>query len=365
MRKKKIKMPTATQIRGGSWRCQVMVNGKSHSILGSTETEAQAKAIAFKQGIIEQKNKNKSSSFLLEDAISKYIEEKDKVLSPSTIRGYDAIKRLRFQELMKMDIHSIKKNDLQLAVNNEMEKASTKTIRNSFGLVKTVLEYNDIPVSKIRLPEVIKKRKQYLQVEEIGPLINAVDGDICEVGILLAVCLGMRRSEILGLCGDCIDTEKNTIYVIRAFVYDKDNKPVLKSIPKTKTSNRIIPCPEFIMEKIKENLPDDPKRRIFRYHPETLRRHIQIACKKAGITMTSTHDLRHTNAALMHFVGLDDLHAMRRGGWADKRTYINTYSYVFEAAADSGDEKFNSYIEGLKEQTSQQTSQQEEKSIDK
>ena len=81
--------------------------------------------------------------------------------------------------------------------------------------------------------------------------------------------------------------------------------------------------------------------------------------------MTSTHDLRHTNAALMHFVRLDDLHAMRRGGWADKRTYINTYSYVFEAAADSGDEKFNSYIEGLKEQTSQQTSQQEEKSIDK
>lgn len=147
MRKKKIKMPTATQIRGGSWRCQVMVNGKSHSILGSTETEAQAKAIAFKQGFIEQKNANKSTPFLLEDAISKYIEEKDKVLSPSTIRGYDAIKRLRFQELMKMDIHSIKKNDLQLAVNNEMEKASTKTIRNSFGLVKTVLEYNDIPVS--------------------------------------------------------------------------------------------------------------------------------------------------------------------------------------------------------------------------
>ena len=98
MRKKKIKMPTATQIRGGSWRCQVMVNGKSHSILGSTETEAQAKAIAFKQGIIEQKNKNKSSSFLLEDAISKYIEEKDKVLSPSTIRGYDATSFSRIDE---------------------------------------------------------------------------------------------------------------------------------------------------------------------------------------------------------------------------------------------------------------------------
>lgn len=67
----------------------------------------------------------------------------------------------------------------------------------------------------------------------------------------------------------------------------------------------------------------------------------------------------------MHFVGLDDLHAMRRGGWADKRTYVNTYSYVFEKAADSGDEKFNSYIEGLKEQTSQHISQQTEKTIEK
>ena len=42
-----------------------------------------------------------------------------------------------------------------------------------------------------------------------------------------------------------------------------------------------------------------------------------------------------------------------------------TYSYVFEKAADSGDEKFNSYIEGLKEQTSQHISQQTEKTIEK
>lgn len=44
---------------------------------------------------------------------------------------------------------------------------------------------------------------------------------------------------------------------------------------------------------------------------------------------------------------------------------FQTNTIVFEKAADSGDEKFNSYIEGLKEQTSQHISQQTEKTIEK
>lgn len=48
----KKKMPTATKLPSGSWRCLVTVNGKRVSITADTPSEAQAKAIALRAGLI-------------------------------------------------------------------------------------------------------------------------------------------------------------------------------------------------------------------------------------------------------------------------------------------------------------------------
>lgn len=340
----KVKRPTPKKLPSGTWRCQVMANGKRISVTDEDPKIAQAKAIAIQAGLME-KEKERKEFLSLEDAIDSYIASKSDVLSPSTIRGYDIMKRNRFKSLMKRNVYSLTKRDVQEAVNREVGECSPKTVHNAYGLIRPVLKEVGVDVFGVRLPQKIKPKKNYLQPEDLGPLLKEVEGDLCEVAILLAVCLGLRTSEIMGLCPDCVNVEAGTITIRRTEVPDRHNKMVLKNGAKNERSQRTVVCPEFIMERLAAILPSSPTANIFRFHRSTLLRHVHKACERAGITDTTTHGLRHTNAAVMKYLGVDDRIAMERGGWSDESTYKKTYSYVFESAAKDADTRINTYFE--------------------
>ena len=97
------------------------------------------------------------------------------------------------------------------------------------------------------------------------------------------------------------------------------------------------------MDKIRA-LPRRKDGRLFGVNPETVRKHVHRACQRAGITDTTVHGLRHTNAAVMKTLGVDDRHAMERGGWACESTYRQTYSYVFESQKSAADTAINSFF---------------------
>lgn len=50
----KKKLPAAQKLPSGTRRCQVMVDGKRISVATATPGEAQAKAVALKNGLLEQ-----------------------------------------------------------------------------------------------------------------------------------------------------------------------------------------------------------------------------------------------------------------------------------------------------------------------
>lgn len=196
----KKKLPTPQKLPSGTWRCQVMVDGKRVSVVAETPGEAQAKAVAIKAGLIEKAAERKA--FLsLADAIDQYIEMKEGALSPSTVRGYETVKKHRFSGLMSKDVHSITKAAVQAAVSQEAKLVSPKTVYNAYGLIRPVLKEYGVDVFGVKLPQRIKPNKRYLQPEDVGKLIEAAKGDPCEIEILIAVWLGMRRSEITGLAG--------------------------------------------------------------------------------------------------------------------------------------------------------------------
>ena len=244
---------------------------------------------------------------------------------------------------MNRDVRTITKQDVQIAVNAEAKTVSAKTVANAYGLIRPVLKECGVDVFGVRLPQVQKPVKKYLQPEDIGKLVEAVQGDSCEIPILLAVWLGMRRSEIVGLCWDCVDTERNLLHIRRAVVPDEHNHWVQKNTAKNLSSQRTIDCPDYIMDKIRQ-LPRRPDGRLFAMHPDTVRKHIHRACDRAGIQDTTVHGLRHTNAAVMKSLGIDDRIAMERGGWSCESTYRKTYSYVFDSAKTTANNAINDYF---------------------
>lgn len=209
-----------------------MVAGERISITAPTKKEAEQQAAAVKAGA---KIEHAPERMTLNQAIKEYITSKAAVLSPATIRGYRTTQKHRFAQLMQCDVHQITKAHVQRAVNQEAQLVSAKTVANAYGLIRPVLKECGIDVFGVRLPQVVKPVKQYLQPEDIGKLIQAIEGDSCEVPILLAVWLGMRRSEILGLCWDCVDLDRSLIHVRRTVVPDEDNHWVLKEVAKIHT----------------------------------------------------------------------------------------------------------------------------------
>ncbi len=342
MARQKLTNPTPVRLPSGSWRCQVMVNGQRVSVVDQDPAVAHAKALALKAGLIESERKERKIT--LADAIQAYTEAGSGVLSPSTVRGYEGVRKHRFPSLMGRDVHSITRLDAQAAVSQEAKKVSPKTVANAWGLVSTVLKDYGVEITGVKLPQKIKKQRTYLSAEEIAKLIDAAVGDPCELPIVMAVWMGLRRSEICGLCWDCVDMEKGTVTVRRTLVPDKDNQWVLKDGAKNEGSQRTVKCPEYIMGKLREKYRGQTGR-VFSDHPDTIRRHVHAICKRAGISDTTVHGLRHANAAVMIALGVVDKYAMARNGWTSDYTFKQIYGYVFPEGANETDILINSYFE--------------------
>lgn len=72
------------------------------------------------------------------------------------------------------DVRTITKQDVQIAVNAEDKIVSAKTVANAYGLIRPVLKECGVDVFGVRLPQVQKPVKKYLQPEDIGKLVEAV-----------------------------------------------------------------------------------------------------------------------------------------------------------------------------------------------
>ena len=92
--------------------------------------------------------------------------------------------------------------------------------------------------------------REPLSPEQCQALLNAAKGhsDDLYMFVLLALYTGMRKSEILGLCWDCVDFEKSMIYVRRQVVTRSGKKMELTETLKTKGSRRDIPAPFGLCE---------------------------------------------------------------------------------------------------------------------
>lgn len=355
MRKKAAKLtnPTPKELPSGSWRCQLRVGEKRISITDSDPAVAHAKVLAMKAGLLEKekaKDQLRTGGISLSKAIDEYIETRSNVLSPSTINGYYEIKRNRFSSIMQEQIKNIDEMALQSAVNEEAGKVGYKTIKNALGLVVSVIsEYKEINIKRIKMPQRKKKEHKYLDEAGMIDLFESIRGTFAEIPILLAVWLGMRRSEIMGLCWDSVDFESGKIKVQRTYVKDKEKGYVLRDEMKTEASRRTLNCPGYILSKLDAYQPDKSKRtgRIFKMHPNTIYENLKDVCKKNGIEFVGVHGLRHTNATVMLSLGIIDKVAMARGGWSTDVTMKQVYQHIFASDKQSSGQKVDSFFDSI------------------
>lgn len=318
-------MAKAKKLPSGSWRVQVFdykdVDGKRHykSFTASTRREAEYLAAEWAAGKADELPEN----ITLYSAVTKYIDIKRGVLSPSTIKGYEATQRCYFKDIGLKKLQELTNTDLQIWISNLSTNHSPKTVRNAHGLMTSAVEMfaPDFHL-KTTLPARKKPELYTPSDDDISILLHHIAGKELEIAVLLAAFGPLRRGEICALTSD--DVHGNIISVSKSMVLGPDKLWHIKQ-PKTYSSYRDIEFPSFVIDKIK-----DKKGRLIDATPDQITHRFERAIRFAKLPHFRFHDLRHYSASIMHAIGVPDQYILQRGGWSSDNIMKSVYRNVID-----------------------------------
>ena len=334
-------MAKAKKLPSGNWRCQVYagkdVSGKKimKSFTAPTKKEAEYMAAAFQM----EKEKPEITNISLREALEQYIESKENILSPTTLRGYHNILNNHLLELQNLNLSSITHLQVQKAINAMSLKSSPKTIRNVIGLYYAATKKYTNVFSDISSPPRTHKEIKIPQNDEISLLLQNTTGDL-RTGIALAALAGLRSGEVLGLMWDKVDFSKNLITIDTSLAYGVDNIYTLKT-PKSYAGMRKIP----ISAALKNILADAPKTDEFlvHYRPQSLYHAFRRTCERLGLPHYRFHDLRHYYASVLLAANIPDKYAMELMGHATN----STLKYIYQHTMQDKREEFYSRLDNV------------------
>jgi len=327
-----MRVPKITKLPSGSYHAKVQINGRRVSVTADTKKDVERYILTIK---LQNRVKTQNT---LSDSISRYIEARSNILSPSTIRGYRIIQRNRFKSVMDRPIWDISHNEWQRVVNIEARLVSAKTLKNAWGLVRAVLLENGYDPGIIRLPINIVKERAFLEPAVIKQFLQAIKDSPYEIAYL--ACLhGLRASEMLALDKCDVDDE---IRVYKAIVPGADHKPVLKMMTKNETSTRSVPV---FVPRLTELVSVAPEGRLVTAAALTLNRNLRNICLDNNFEKITLHELRHSFVSLMYFLHISEAQAMQFGGYADIQTMRKIYTHLATEETENAKAKLRAFVD--------------------
>lgn len=336
-------MAKAKKLPSGSWRCQVYdytdSSGKRHyeSFTADSRKEAEYMAAEFSRNKSE---KDRILNLTLNSVVTKYIESKSGVLSPSTIRSYYGIQKNYFGDIGKINIRNLTNTDIQIWVSDLSKKVSPKTVRNAHGLLASTLQMF-LPDFRLKtsLPQKENPNLYVPSDADIEVLLNHIKGTELEIAVLLAAFGPMRRGEICAL--ESTDINGNIVTINKSMVLTQEKTWELKP-PKTFSSNRTIEFPNFVIDRMR-----GIEGRIIKATPDQISNRFKRAIRFSKLPHFRFHDLRHYSASIMHAIGVPDQYIMQRGGWASDNVMKSVYRNVIDLESRKQNKKIIDHFDKM------------------
>jgi integrase len=299
-------------------------------------------------------------------------------LRPTTIADYrykigllpDWLMRKRLAQITPMDVHEA------LA-----ELASSETVHgkpragSTVAQVRTVLgnclhvaeRYGHVTRNAARLAAPVAYQHAEvdpLDVGEARALLKQVDGHRLGSLFTVALSLGLRQGECVGLEWSDVDLEAGTLSVMRQITRTNEHVEA-EGTPKTRRSRRSLILPRVCVDQLlrhrrlqeaeraeadewgdSEWIDRDlvwPSTRGTPLSPSNLRRLLRRQCELAGIRQVTFHTLRHSAATLLLAQGVPSAVILDVLGHQDVRM-LRRYQHVTDSlrqdAADAIDRSF-------------------------
>lgn len=218
---------------------------------------------------------------------------------------------------------------------------SGNTIRKHHANIRKCLDYAKKmqlitinPSDSVELPKKVKFHAKFYTKDQVLKLFENVLNTEIETAVVLAVSLGLRRGEVLGLRWADIDCENATMNITNNRVRYKTE---IIGKPKSEESIRRLDIPAYVLNYLiglKNNSeflgeyvctwPDGTPLRT-----DYVSKKFKGILEKNNMPLIRFHDLRHTNASLLISQGVD---LKRIQGWLGHAqiSTTNIYSHLLE-----------------------------------
>lgn len=324
---------------------------KYKSITAPTKSEVKRQIAIFladREELHKEREKKEDPAYMtVGEAIDKYIESKCNVLSPSTIRGYRQVRNNSFAAIMDIGIDDITSAIIQIAVNEEAEHSSPKTVRNKYGLLVSALTVYapDLKI-KVTLPQKVKPDIAIPTEDEVKRMFEAVAGTDMEIPLYLGALCGMRRSEIAALRWDDVDFEQGTITIRAAKVLNEDGEYVIKGT-KTIAGKRIIRMFTRVAEKLKTAKETAVGETVTTLLPAHITDRFAVMLTKAGLPHYRFHDLRHYTVSVMLLLNMPKNYIADYVGHETERMIDLVYGHIMATAKSTFEDRVNDYYDKI------------------
>ena len=217
--------------------------------------------------------------------------------------GHILLKKLTDDDINNLFI-SLQNNNVSISI----QKTLLYIIKSTLKLASKNKYCEKIEIDNLKIKQPIKKinvlsKEEQIKLEKyLKEKIN-----IRKTCLLLCLYTGLRIGEVCGLKWEDINFSnktlevKRTIQRIRNDNQNNDNKTILiESTPKSDTSKRIVPIPDFIVELLSEFKNDKSyyllSNSLKLYDPRQFRIFFERTLNNVGIKHINFHTLRHTFA---------------------------------------------------------------------
>lgn len=293
---------------------------------GSWETKKEAEKvlrsrIAELETTFERKTDSSPMSVYLRHWLESYCAPR---LAPNTYRGYQVnvekhiipyIGTIPLNKLQPKDLQALYEKLRAAGLSGTSARYVHNNLRKALGQAVKAQLIPRNPADLVDPPKVDRYEAQTLTPEQAKTLISACVGTEIYLPVLLALTLGLRRGEALGLQWTDVDLDTKTVTVRHSASFSKGGFTL--GTTKTKNSRRTLMVPEVLHAALENALAiqaREAKRFGPGYNPYDL-----VCCRSDGSPLTSGvlhhqyhallaklglpairfHDLRHTNATLM------------------------------------------------------------------
>ena len=361
------------------WRASITIgigdNGKikRKEFTGKTQQEVKKKLEEYKKEMLLGTISSDDKITVSEWYHTWLFDYRIKDLKPKSFEKYEGIYRnyIKDSELGKIKLKDLRATHIQRYYNKLQDTKPISTIKGINTRLKPCLGEAEKQgyiqknyCKMVTLPkDNNKKNIQVLTQQQQKLFIEAIKGHKLEMLFLIALGTGLRLGELLGLKWSDIDFNTGILTVNRTLSRVKNQTTgkyeIIEQTPKTKNSNRTIPIPNDILNKLKEHKKNQSKQKLFVGEGYINNNYVftddignPIDDKRPGRNLKSTltklniepikfHALRHTYATRLFEANVPPKTVQVLMGHYDISITMDIYTHVMEDAKLEAIEKLN------------------------